>query len=155
MPAVESHPKDRLFECRLRPVTVVSPDTSLAAVAEKLVEDNLSCVLVGTAGELCSIMTERDLARAWGRGFNAHDPVRLVAVPCPLTVPADATMFDAAVLMLRYGIRHLVVTDDSRALGVLSIRDALAALVGEHSSHELAAEAIHWALAEQPEAWWG
>jgi signal-transduction protein with cAMP-binding, CBS, and nucleotidyltransferase domain len=155
MPAVESHPKDRLFDCRLRPVTVVAPDTPLATVAEKLLEDNSSCVLVGIPGELCSIVTERDLARAWSKGLDGHAPVKLVAVPSPLTVRADATMFDAAVLMLRYGIRHLVVTDDSRALGILSIRDALAALVGEHSSHELAAEAIHWALAEQPEAWWG
>jgi len=57
--------------------------------------------------------------------------------------------------MLRYGIWHLVVTDQSRTVGVLSIRDALATLVGEHASREVAAEAIRWALAEQPETWWG
>ena len=152
---LEPHPNSQLSECSLRPLVVVSPDTTLAEVAQTLVEGNLSCVLVGVPGELCSIVTERDLARAWRRDVSGRDPVQSVAVPSPLTIGADATIFDAAALMLRYGIRHLVVTDQSKAIGILSIRDALAALVGEHGSRELAAEAIQWALAEQPEIWWG
>ncbi len=152
---VEPHPNRRLAECPLRPLVAVSPDTSLADVAETLVQGNLSCVLVGNPGELCSIVTERDLARAWRRDMNGHDPIHSVAVPSPLTIGAHATIFDAAVVMLRHGIRHLVVTDQSKAIGILSIRDALASLVGEHGSYELAVDAIHRALAEQPEAWWG
>jgi len=155
MLVVTPSPKSQLSECSLRPLVSVTPDTSLADVAEVLLEGNLSCVLVGVPGELCSIVTERDLARAWRRELSGSDPVRLVAVPRPLTIGSDATVFDAAALMLRYGIRHLVVTDQSRAVGVLSIRDALTALVGEHGSRELATQAIQWALSEQPEIWWG
>jgi len=136
-------------------VVVVDPETSLERVAEALIEGNLSCLLVGVPGELCSIVTERDLARAWRRDLSGHDPVRMVAVPSPLTIPAEASMFDAAALMLRYGIRHLVVTERSKAIGVLSIRDALATLVSDHGSQEMAAAAIHRALSEQPEIWWG
>jgi signal-transduction protein with cAMP-binding, CBS, and nucleotidyltransferase domain len=36
---------------------------------------------------------------------------------------------DVATLMLREGVRHLVVTRGRRAIGVVSMRDALAALV--------------------------
>ncbi|MCU1345073.1 MAG: putative signal-transduction protein containing cAMP-binding and domain [Acidimicrobiia bacterium] len=152
---VEPHPESRLVDGPLRPALFVAPDTPLATVARLFVEENLSCLLVGVPGELCSIVTERDLARAWRHDLTGSYPVSTVAVPCPLTIPASATMFDAAALMLRYGIRHLVVTDQSKAIGILSIRDALAALVSEHSTRERAAEAIQWALSAQPETWWG
>jgi CBS domain-containing protein len=46
-----------------------------------------------------------------------------------MTVPPDATVMDVATLMLREGVRHLVVARGGRAVGVVSIRDALAALV--------------------------
>jgi len=152
---VQPHPKARLVDGPLRPVVFVAPDTPLTVVAQSLGENNVSCVLVGLPGELCSIVTERDLARAWRYDLTGRDPVSTVAVPSPLTIPGYATMFDAAGLMLRHGIRHLVVTDQSKAIGVLSIRDALAALVSDHGSRELAADAIQWALSDHPEMWWG
>jgi acetoin utilization protein AcuB len=43
--------------------------------------------------------------------------------PCPQTIHADATLFDAFVMMRRQGIRHLPVMDRGQLVGLLSERD--------------------------------
>ncbi|HZA79335.1 MAG TPA: CBS domain-containing protein [Acidimicrobiales bacterium] len=47
----------------------------------------------------------------------------------PADRAADVTVMDVATLMLREGVRHLVVARGGRAVGVVSRRDTLAALV--------------------------
>jgi CBS domain-containing protein len=45
-------------------------------------------------------------------------------------VTPDTTVMDVATVMLRHGVRHLVVVGDKRRVaGVVSMRDALTALV--------------------------
>src|SRR3546814_11473448 len=64
-----------------------------------------SLLLEGRAG----IVTERDLARAFGAGCSAMDPVVAIASRHPVTVPGDKTVTAAAGLMLHEQVRHLLV----------------------------------------------
>jgi CBS domain-containing protein len=52
-----------------------------------------------------------------------------VATPHPVSLPASATVLDAGALMLEHGVRHVVVTVDRRAVGVVSVRDVLDAVL--------------------------
>ena len=90
---------------------------------------DISALVVGTPGDLVSIVTERDLTQALADAQPPEAAVEAIASPEPLTVSPDATVMDAATLMLRTGIRHLVVTKGRRAVGVVSMRDVLAALI--------------------------
>jgi CBS domain-containing protein len=90
---------------------------------------DISALVVGRPGELVSIVTERDLAQALADGLAPDTAVSAVASPEPLTVLPDATVLDAAMLMLRHDVRHLVVAHGRRVIGVLSMRDVLEALV--------------------------
>jgi acetoin utilization protein AcuB len=52
-----------------------------------------------------------------------NDQVYRWMTPCPQTIHADATLFDALATMRRHGIRHLPVMDKGLLVGVLSERD--------------------------------
>jgi CBS domain-containing protein len=57
---------------------------------------------------------------------NVDAPVASVMTPHPVTLEEEATLVDAAVMMARYGIRHVIVTRDGRPTGVVSERDLFA-----------------------------
>jgi signal-transduction protein with cAMP-binding, CBS, and nucleotidyltransferase domain len=108
----------------------VPPSTTIAETARAMRARNVSALVVGSPGDLISIVTERDLTQALADGFDCAAPVVTIASPDPLTVTPDTEVLEAAVVMLRAGVRHLVVAQGGRAMGVVSMRDALAALVG-------------------------
>jgi len=140
--------------CCDRAPVAVSRDALLREVARRMRDEDISCVLVGEREELISIVTERDLTDALARGLGGDAPVTEIATANPLTVSADATIRNAAALMLHYGVRHLVVTDNNRAVGVISARDALATLVRTDTPETFVAM-IHQALTSRPDCWWG
>lgn len=119
----------RVDDLGLRPVVTVAADASLDQVARVMRAHDISALVVGRPNELISIVTERDLTQALADGHPPDTAVRTVASPDPVTVPPDASAVDAAALMLRHGVRHLVVAHGRHAVGVLSMRSVLAALV--------------------------
>lgn len=91
---------------------------------------DISALVVGEPGGLVSIVTERDLTKALADARPRETEVATIASADPLTVARDTSVMDVATLMLRHGVRHLVVVgEDRRVVGVVSMRDALAALV--------------------------
>ena len=117
-----------LRDLPLEPVVAVPPDATLRDAARAMRARGVSSVLVGELGRPVSILTERDLTMALATDLAPDTAAEAVAVSDPYTLPLDATMSDAAVVMLRTGVRHLIVTDGHRAIGVVSMRDVLAAL---------------------------
>jgi len=49
--------------------------------------------------------------------------VRELMTGAPITVSPDTSVFDARRLMLKERIRHLLVTDDRRLVGIITDRD--------------------------------
>ena len=141
-------------ECCDRAPVAVSRDARLRDVARLMRDEDISCVLVGEREELISIVTERDLTEALARGLGGDAPVTEIATANPLTISADTTIRNAAALMLHYGVRHLVVTDNNHAVGVISARDALATLVRTDTPETFVAM-VHQALTTRPDCWWG
>src|SRR5690606_2553597 len=90
---------------------------------------SIASVIVSRPDEPVAILTERDVTRAVAADRPPGTPAAGLASPRPLTVDADTVVLDAAGLMLTENVRHLVVTRDDRAVGVVSMRDLLAALV--------------------------
>jgi len=108
-------------------VGVSESDTVLGA-AELMREEQSSCVLVVRGPEAVGIMTEWDVL---GMVTADTDPTELtvgdlMSTPV-LSVEATRSLSDAALLMARENIRHLVVEDDSGIVGVLTQRDVIVA----------------------------
>jgi CBS domain-containing protein len=91
--------------------------------------NGVSALVVGHTSDPVALVTERDLAVAMADECPLSDQVATVASAAPLSVSPDDAVIDAVNLMLREDMRHLIVARDHRLVGVVSMRDLLAALV--------------------------
>ena len=86
-----------------------------------------SIVVTGKDGAPIGIFTERDLLKHTVAGsLDLANPIEAYMTPSPRTLPETATASEAAVLMVRLGIRHVVVVAEGRLTGVVSERDLFA-----------------------------
>ena len=83
-----------------------------------------SIVVVDPDGAPLGIFTERDLLRlAAASEFDPGQPIRNCMTSPVHTLPPQATAAEAAVLMAKFGIRHVIVEQEGRLAGVVSERD--------------------------------
>jgi CBS domain-containing protein len=102
------------------------PGERLQAAAGKMVERRVGAILVLDGERLAGILTERDILRAVGLGFEPDAPVSAWMTRDPDTIGTTNSIEEALVLMYHGGYRHLpVVDDDDRLAGIVSIRDLL------------------------------
>lgn len=114
----------------LRPAVKVDRDISIQGAAALMRREDVSALIVGTQPE--SFVTERDLARAVAEEIDSSEPVTVVATRAPVWAPPTTTVAHAAAVMVRFGLRHLVIIGTSgEAASVLSIRDAFAILLSQ------------------------
>ncbi|MDO8925728.1 MAG: PAS domain S-box protein [Sideroxyarcus sp.] len=107
-----------------RTVTSLPPHSSLLQALNLMQAQRESCVIVVVDEKPVGIVTERDVVR-----FYSRDPLRVgvhlaeVMTAPVLTITGEATINDAANLMLERKVRHLAVVDGA---------GKLAGLVSEH-----------------------
>ena len=105
---------------------VVAPEDTLGEAAERLLERGTTAAAVAEYGRLIGILTAGDLVRASARRVHPSEGrVRQWMTAEPVTVAAQSSVAAAAHLAREYGIRHLLVVDGDRPLGMLHIDDTL------------------------------
>jgi CBS domain-containing protein len=106
------------------------PDTSLLEVARSMAERGHGSVAVIEGRDLVGIVTERDVVRAVADGVDlANEPVRTRMASEPDVFAPDVDVFEAGEFLLESGYRHLPVVEEGTLLGVVSLRDLLAAVL--------------------------
>ena len=118
----------------------VSPDDELFAAVEQMAERAIRHVLVLDGEQLIGILSNRDLVRATfkhpDRKLDLHGVlVSEVMTPNPITISPEASICEAAQVMVEHAINALPVVADGLPCGILSSDDLLRAL----SVQELAA----------------
>jgi CBS domain-containing protein len=110
-----------------QPVTC-SPQTPLGEVLRTMQGRKIgSMLVVSDGGRPVGIFTRHDvLDRVALARRNLDQPVSEVMTPHPLTLPAEASAYEAALLIADRGIRHIPVCDGNRLLGVVTERDLFA-----------------------------
>lgn len=99
---------------------------TLLEAARAMFEGRFGCLPVMSGGELCGILTERDLVEALANDADPrHAKVFDYMTETPKTVNAEDDCSVAATEMLSIGCRHLPVMDGGRLIGVVSARDLL------------------------------
>lgn len=134
-----ARPGTPLAGLSLRPAVKVEQDVSIQAAAVLTRDENVSTLVVRSVPE--SFVSERDLTRAVAEGVDLGGPVTLVATRTPVWAPSSANVAHAAALMVRMGLRDVVVVAESgEAFGVLSIQDAFAVLLADPGANDWLAD---------------
>ena len=122
-----------LLGARRGTVLSISADATVHAALERMAEHDVGVLVVLDGGKPVGIFSERDLARKVElRGRTARDTaVREVMTPEVLYVTPEHTLERCMALMKADRIRHLVVVEDDRVVGVVSARDILVDAVAE------------------------
>jgi len=124
---------DFLRANRQKPI-VCAPEDTVETVAARLSAHNIGAMPVCGAGDaLVGVISGRDLVRVFAkdaarfRDRRARDLMTREVITCE---PAES-MAAAEKLMNEYHVRHLPVVEGGKLIGVLSIRDAIAARLSE------------------------
>jgi CBS domain-containing protein len=109
-------------------VARIPPDATLVEVARALTDGDIGALVVGTADEVVGIVSERDLVRGLA---GARDPSTTragdVASTELLWCDATATVAEVAERMMEHYVRHVLLEEDGRLVGIVSARDLLGA----------------------------
>ena len=99
---------------------------SLREAATELMRNEVGVLAVEDARGVKGILSERDISRAVADDADLDVvQVRDYMTSSPVAVADDAPIEDAIRLMHEHGLRHLIVTQEGRAEGVVSARDIL------------------------------
>jgi len=104
------------------------PDTPIGEVLRSMQSRKIgSMLVVDEARHPLGIFTRHDvLDRIALAGCPLTTPVSAVMTPDPLTLPAESSAYEAALLIADRGIRHIPVIEGGRVTGVVTERDLFA-----------------------------
>lgn len=106
------------------PLTLQSTD-SLREAARKMREADIGPVIVEEGGEICGVLTDRDIVvRAIAEGLNPDEASAGEICSRDLaTLEPDQPVEDAIRLMRERAIRRLPVVEEGKPVGIVSIGD--------------------------------
>lgn len=119
----------------LKPLQVfsVAGNTSVLEALHLMMEKNISALLIIEDRQLLGIFTERDYARKiilHGKS-SADTPMSAVMTPDPITVSPSDSIDLCMEVMTEKHIRHLPVTNDQGAVGMVSIGDVVKFIIAD------------------------
>ena len=113
-----------------RNVKTVRPDDTALDAVRKMNKFRIGSVIVVNSGRPVGIITERDVVRTIAQGADPEEEaVSDWMSDAPDTFSPDVEVEEAAAWLLEIGYRHMPVMDEGELLGVVSLRDILAALI--------------------------
>ena len=113
-------------------VVTAPPDRTVREIAEMMRERNVGSVVLIEEQRPVGFLTDRDLTvsvLADGRDLGDHAADH--ASSPVITANAEMNVEEAAELMVRHGVRRLVIVDDDRLTGILTLDD-IASRTGDH-----------------------
>jgi CBS domain-containing protein len=128
-------PSDPIGTMVSTPVATVRPTATLREAARLLAADRVGLLVVIDHRGVRGVLSERDLVTAIADGEDVEvERVADFLVDDLVTVDEKVSVEDAARTMSEAELRHLTVARDGEVIGVVSIRDVVAALLEEAAS---------------------
>src|SRR5512133_925990 len=113
-------------------VVALDATASIGDAAMTMAKRHIGSVAVRDGDEVVGLVTERDLLiSVLLHGTDASRPVRDALRPDVPRIRADASEDACAAVMREHATRHLLVEDRGKVVGVVSLRDIVAAMLEE------------------------
>jgi CBS domain-containing protein len=116
-----------------RSVVTVRPEETVLEAIKLLAAEDVGAALVMRGPTLVGIVSERDYTRKvilHGRSSDSTRVEEIMTSKVVYVTPRNTTR-DCMALMTEKGIRHLPVLDDSRVIGIVSIRDIVGDIIAD------------------------
>lgn len=109
-----------------QPLVQVTEQASIQDTACKMMDAQVSAVLVTHQDKLSGIVTDRDFCtRAIAAGIDTQRPIMEIMTPDPQPIDADARGAEALLQMTRMQIQHLPVLAQGKPIGILNAGDLI------------------------------
>lgn len=118
-------------------IVALPPGASIEQVAEAMIDGDVGLVVLGDGTDelgrsVVSVVSERDVVRAVARGLPlGATPASDVGTARIVWCSADQSVTEVACEMLEHYVRHVLIEDEGRLIGVVSARDLLGVLAAE------------------------
>jgi len=106
-------------------VLTVSPGTTLADAARRMIARETGAAVVLEDGGLVGVISERDLMRAIPDACSPETPVSERMSRHVMTAAPETSVPEAMAIMIEGRFRHLPVVAGGRVLGIVSMRDLM------------------------------
>ena len=103
----------------------VAPDTTVTEAVQVMKQHTIGSVLVGRAGEPVGIVSEADIVRkviAAGQDPGTVKIEQIMSTPL-ISVDITTSVYDIYRTMANNKIRHLIITEEGRQIGFVSVKD--------------------------------
>ena len=122
------------------PVVRVAENLSLRQVAEALMRADVGAVVVGDDMSASGVVSERDISRAVANGLDVDVIPAVDVAQSPLIwCDTTSTVAEVAAEMMEHWVRHVLVEQGGRLVGIVSARDLLGLYATEGADAEAAA----------------
>ncbi|MFH1059833.1 MAG: CBS domain-containing protein [Pseudomonadota bacterium] len=111
-----------------QPVTV-TPAATVDEALHLMRQHGIRHLPVLDGAALVGLVTDNELRSAWFPSLLSEVTVADLMAPEPVTVPAEATIYQAARLLHNHRLTGLPVMEDGRVAGIITLTDVLGVLV--------------------------
>ncbi|MDW7649878.1 MAG: DUF294 nucleotidyltransferase-like domain-containing protein [Bacillota bacterium] len=126
--SIEQPMRKRVADLMSSPPAICRPDDDITTVAKLMTTSGVSSLIViDEINRPLGIITEKDLVgKVLARGdFMKRLRASDIMTARLLTVAPEAFYYEALLVMVRNKVKHLVVTDNKKLLGIVTIRDLI------------------------------
>ena len=116
-----------------RPVVAVRPSDTVLAAIKVLASEDVGAAVVLVDGKLAGIFSERDYTRKIVLKGRSSESTRVEEIMTAnvVCVSPRTKLRDCMALMTEKNIRHLPVLEESRIVGMVSIRDIVSDIIAD------------------------
>lgn len=102
----------------------VEAERSIRSAVKTMVRNDLGSVVITQDGQPAGIVTERDIMKSIGYGkVNLDTEVGKIMSKPLISIGSDATLGEAADMMIKRKVRRLLVKENTKYVGIITQRD--------------------------------
>jgi len=129
-------PVSEILKRRPSAAWTTEPEMTVFNVLHLLARHDVGALMVMEQGRLVGIVSERDYTRKvalWGRSSKEVKVAEIMTSKVVVVAPQTRSR-ECMTLMSQHKIRHLPVLTGQAVLGMISIRDIMDDIIGEHEA---------------------
>ncbi len=126
-PDAPQKPQPPISEYMARNVKTIPVDATLKELSQAFIDQGVSALLVTDGDQYVGIVSDKRLAREGiAKGLNVETTtVRAIMRSQMLQIESNRPVREAQAMMKVNGVRHLVVTEEGKVVGIVTISDLI------------------------------